>query len=124
MYKRQVINYFLGGLGAILGPLFGIIMADYWLVRRSNINVPALFTTDANGEYQYTKGVNVRAVVALVITAVAALLMAFVPAFKVVSEFSWFIGAGLGAIVYLAVADRRGPFNDVSGEPIAVASTH
>ena len=29
-----VINYFLGGLGAILGPLFGIIMADYWLVRR------------------------------------------------------------------------------------------
>ena len=51
------------------------------------------------------------------------LLMAFVPAFKVVSEFSWFIGAGLGAIVYLVVADRRGPFNDVSGERIAVAST-
>lgn len=119
-----VINYFLGGLGAILGPLFGIIMADYWLVRRSNINVPALFTTDARGEYHYANGVNGRAVVALVITAVAALLMAFVPAFKVVSEFSWFIGAGLGAIVYLVVADRRGPFNDVSGEPIAVASTH
>ena len=119
-----VINYFLGGLGAILGPLFGIIMADYWLVRRSRINVPALFTTDANSEYHYAKGVNMRAVVALVITAVAALLMAFVPAFKIVSEFSWFIGAGLGAIVYMVVADRRGPFNDVSGEPIAVASTH
>lgn len=119
-----VINYFLGGLGAILGPLFGIIMADYWLVRRSNINVLALFTTDAKGDYHYTKGVNVRAVVALVVTAVAALLLAFVPVFKVVSEFSWFIGAGLGAIVYLVVADRRGPFNDVSGESIAVASTH
>ncbi|HET7741202.1 MAG TPA: NCS1 family nucleobase:cation symporter-1, partial [Mycobacterium sp.] len=61
---------------------------------------------------------------ALVITAVVALLLAFVPVFAIVSEFSWFIGAGLGAIVYLAVADRRGPFNDVSGEPIAVASTH
>lgn len=119
-----VINYFLGGLGAILGPLFGIIMADYWLVRRSQINVLDLFTTDSGGEYHYAKGVNMRAVVALVITAVAALLMAFVPAFKVVSEFSWFIGAGLGAVVYLLVADRRGPFTDVSGEPIAVASTH
>lgn len=119
-----VINYFLGGLGAILGPLFGIIMADYWLVRRSKINVPALFSTDALGEYHYAKGINVRAVVALVITAVVALLLAFVPAFRVVSEFSWFIGAGLGAIVYLVVADRRGPFHDVSGEPIAVASTH
>ena len=119
-----VINYFLGGLGAILGPLFGIIMADYWLVRRSQINTLDLFTTDSGGEYHYAKGVNMRAVVALVITAVAALLMAFVPAFKVVSEFSWFIGAGLGAVVYLLVADRRGPFTDVSGEPIAVASTH
>lgn len=120
----SVINYFLGGLGAILGPLFGIIMADYWLVRRSRINVLALFTTDEAGDYHYAKGVNVRAVVALVITALAALLMAFVPAFKVVSEFSWFIGAGLGAVVYLLVARRGGPFDDVSGEPIAVASTH
>ncbi len=51
-------------------------------------------------------------------------MLAFVPAFQSVSEFSWFVGAGLGAIVYLVVADRRGPFNDVSGEPIAVASTH
>ena len=120
-----VINYFLGGLGAILGPLFGIIMVDYWLVRRSKINVLALFTVDAAGEYHYAKGVNMRAVAALAITAVAALLMAFVPAFKVVSEFSWFIGAGLGAIVYWMFAeDRRGPFNDVSGEPIAVTSTH
>ena len=56
--------------------------------------------------------------------AVASAMLAFVPAFQSVSEFSWFIGAGLGAIVYLVVADRRGPFNDVSGEPIAVASTH
>ena len=119
-----VINSFLGGLGAILGPLFGIIMADYWLVRRSKINVPALFSTDALGEYHYAKGINVRAVIALVITAIVALMLAFVPAFQSVSEFSWFIGAGLGAIVYLVVADRRGPFNDVSGEPIAVASTH
>lgn len=93
-------------------------------MRRSKINVLALFTVDAAGEYHYAKGVNMRAVAALAITAVAALLMAFVPAFKVVSEFSWFIGAGLGAIVYWMFADRRGPFNDVSGEPIAVTSTH
>ncbi|MCF8569413.1 NCS1 family nucleobase:cation symporter-1 [Gordonia sp. HY002] len=119
-----VIEYFLGGLGAVLGPLFGIVMADYWLVRRAKINVPALFTSHPDGEYAYVKGVNPRAIVALVITAVIALLVAFVPAFESVADFSWFIGAGVGAIVYLAVADRRGPFADVSGEPIAVASTH
>ncbi|WP_329812475.1 cytosine permease, partial [Streptomyces sp. GSL17-113] len=42
-----VVNYFLGGLGALLGPLFGVIMADYWLLRRSRVNVPDLYTEDA-----------------------------------------------------------------------------
>ena len=119
-----VINYFLGGLGALLGPLFGIVMADYWLVRRSRIDVPALFTEAPGAAYHYRNGVNMRAILALVPTAAIALVMAFVPAFEVISEFSWFIGAGLGAIVYLAVADRRGPFAEVSGESISVASTH
>ena len=41
-----VIVYFLGGLGAFLGPLFGIVMADYWLLRKQRINVPELYTTD------------------------------------------------------------------------------
>jgi len=119
-----VIDYFLGGLGALLGPLFGIVMADYWLVRRGKINVLDLFSMDENGDYHYSKGVNPRAVLAFVVTAIVALLLAFVPAFKVVADFSWFIGAGLGAVVYLVVADRQGPFRDVSGEEIAVASAH
>ncbi|AUH70401.1 nitrate reductase [Gordonia sp. YC-JH1] len=119
-----VINYFLGGLGALLGPLFGIVMADYWLVRRSRVNVPELFTEDPDGAYHYRGGVNPRAVIALIPTAAFALVLAFVPAFEVVSEYSWFIGAAVGAILYLLVADRKGPFADVSGEAIAVASTH
>ncbi|EGD55502.1 NCS1 family nucleobase:cation symporter-1 [Gordonia neofelifaecis] len=119
-----VINYFLGGLGALLGPLFGIVMADYWLVRRSRVNVPELFSENPDGAYHYKAGVNPRAVIALVPTAAFALVMAFVPAFESVSEFSWFIGAGVGAVLYFAVADRKGPFADVSGEAIAVASTH
>ncbi len=119
-----VITYFLGGLGALLGPLFGIVMADYWLIRKSRINVPDLYCDLPDAPYYYRAGVNPRAVIALVPTAGAALVMAFVPAFHVVSNYSWFIGAGLGAVVYLLVADRTGPFVAVSGEPIAVPSKH
>ena len=92
--------------------------------RGARIDVPALFSEAPDAAYHYRDGVNLRAIAALVPTAAFALVMAFVPAFDVVAEFSWFIGAGLGAIVYLAVADRRGPFAEVSGEPISVASTH
>ncbi len=43
-----VINYFLGGLGGLLGPLFGVIITDYWLIRRTKINVPELYTEDTH----------------------------------------------------------------------------
>lgn len=119
-----VITYFLGGLGALLGPLFGIIMADYWILRRSKINVPDLYRANPEGTYYFTRGVNFRAIIALGISAVAALILAFSPALGHVSAFAWFIGSGLGAVVYLAIAKRGQVHEDVSGEEIAVAPTH
>ena len=62
----MVIVYFLGGLGALLGPLFGIVMADYWLLRKRRINVPELYTTDPGGTYFYSRGINLRAIGALI----------------------------------------------------------
>jgi NCS1 family nucleobase:cation symporter-1 len=111
-----VINYFLGGLGAFLGPLFGVIMVDYWLVRKARINVPDLYTEDADGEYHYTKGINTRALWAFLPTATVAAVIALAPPFKEIAAFSWFIGVGLSAVVYYAISDRRRFFADVSGE--------
>jgi NCS1 family nucleobase:cation symporter-1 len=119
-----VIVYFLGGLGALLGPLFGVIMADYWLIRKTRINVPELYTEVSNGSYFYKNGVNIRAVAAFIPAAVISLLIAFIPALAPVAAFSWFIGAGIGAIAYFVIADRKRTFHDVSGEPIAVPSLH
>ncbi len=119
-----VITYFLGGLGAILGPLFGIIMADYWIMRRAKVNIPDLYRTSPTGTYFFTRGVNFRAVIALAVSAVAALVLAFSPAFAHLSSFAWFIGSGLGAVIYLAIAKHGQEYKDVSGEEIAVAPTH
>ncbi|MFF8285307.1 NCS1 family nucleobase:cation symporter-1 [Streptomyces albus] len=117
-----VVNYFLGGLGALLGPLFGVIMADYWLLRRARINVPDLYTEDAQGEYHYRRGYNPRAVAAFAPSAAAAVVIALVPAFGAVAGFSWFIGALLAAALYALIADRATPVRDVDGESIAVAA--
>ncbi|MBJ8344646.1 NCS1 family nucleobase:cation symporter-1 [Antrihabitans sp. YC2-6] len=119
-----VINYFLGGLGALLGPLFGIIIADYWLIRRAKINVPELYTDEPSGAYHYRHGINPRAIAAFVPAAALSLLIAFTPALASLAAFAWFIGAGLGAMIYFMLADRKATFEDVSGESIAVASVH
>lgn len=120
----EIINYFLGGLGALLGPLFGIIMADYWLVRRARINVMDLYRTSPEGTYYFTRGVNYRAVAALALSSVVALLLAFLPALHVVGPFAWFLGSGAGALTYLALAKRRLDLVDLDGEAIAIAPKH
>lgn len=119
-----VIVYFLGGLGAFLGPLFGIVMADYWLIRRQKVDVPALYTEDPQGPYHYVNGVNPVAIKALIPSAVISLLFAFVPALQGLSHFSWFIAAGLGGLFYYAIAPKDGVYADRDGESIAVALTH
>ncbi|MBT2515236.1 NCS1 family nucleobase:cation symporter-1 [Arthrobacter sp. ISL-30] len=119
-----VIVYFLGGLGALLGPLFGVVMADYWLLRRGKVNVPELYTADPAGSYFYKKGVNPKAIIAMLPAAAVAILVAFVPALEAAAPFSWFFGAGLAAITYYLISDRSQRYNDVSGEPIAVVSSH
>ncbi|MCX5107622.1 cytosine permease [Streptomyces sp. NBC_00378] len=117
-----VVNYFLGGLGALLGPLFGVIMADYWLLRKARVNVPDLYTDAAQGDYHYRHGFNPRAVWAFVPSAAIAVVVALVPFFSAVAGFSWFVGAILAAVLYAAVADRSMQTRDVDGESIAVAA--
>ncbi|MBO6277431.1 MAG: NCS1 family nucleobase:cation symporter-1 [Pseudomonas sp.] len=115
-----VIVYFLSGLGALLGPLYGVIMVDYWLVRKGRIDVPALYSEDPSGAYYYSRGVNLRAVAAFIPAALIAIVLALVPVFHWVSPFSWMIGASIAAMLYLTIASRQLHYAHVSGESIAV----
>lgn len=110
--------------GALLGPLFGIIMADYWIIRRAHINVLDLYRTNPKGTYYFTRGVNYRAVTALALSSVIALLLAFLPALHVVGAFAWFLGSGAGALSYLLLAKRPAQLADIDGEAIAVTPKH
>ena len=94
------INYFLGGLAAFLGPLFGIIIVDYYLVKRGKIDVNGLYIAGPASPYWYQQGINARAVAAFVISAAISATFALVPAFATIAPFSWFIGAIIGGVAY------------------------
>ncbi|TKA68324.1 hypothetical protein B0A55_08546 [Friedmanniomyces simplex] len=71
--KAQRFLAFLNGYTVFLGPLIGLLLSDYWLVRRGRgFNVRSLYTP-RNSLYWYTAGVNPRAIVAL-LTGIAPLL--------------------------------------------------
>ena len=107
LYDSPVaINYFLGGLGALLGPLFGIIFADYFLLRRQQVTVAELYTEDPNGPYWYRGGWNPKALAAFAPSALICLVLALVPPFAAVAPYSWFVGVVLGGLLYLTIARR------------------
>ncbi|MGB7756975.1 MAG: NCS1 family nucleobase:cation symporter-1 [Salinisphaera sp.] len=114
-----VINYFLGGLGAILGPFFGLIMVDYWVIRRQRINIPDLYSESPDGTYYYRDGFNPRAFYALVPAAVISIAVALIPVFHVVSDFSWIVGAVIAAVLHLILTPQHQTYEHVEGEAIA-----
>ena len=103
----QVITYFLGGLGALLGPFFGIMTVDYFYYRRARFSIPDLYDPTEKSIYYYRSGVNPLAIQAFVPAAVIALTLALVPTFERISPFGWFIGAALGAAAYYVIAKGK-----------------
>ncbi|SMG17891.1 NCS1 family nucleobase:cation symporter-1 [Paraburkholderia susongensis] len=98
-----VVNYFLGGLGAFLGPIFGIMAVDYFLVNRGIINIRDLYRSDEAGEYYFRNGVNPKAIAVFVPTAAVAAVVALLPALSAIAAFSWPIGLLSAAAAYFLV---------------------
>ncbi|KAJ5550224.1 hypothetical protein N7535_001838 [Penicillium sp. DV-2018c] len=57
---------FLSSYAVFLMPICGIMVVDYWLVRRGNLHVPSLYNRDSDAIYTFWKGWNLRAIVAWV----------------------------------------------------------
>ena len=84
---------FVDTLGAILAPLYGVLVADYYIVQRRSIKVADLFSMDEGGRYFYQKGWNMRALIAIGIAAIFSIAAVWVPALHGLSGFAWVIGA-------------------------------
>lgn len=80
----------LGTYSGFLGPIAGVLIADYWAVRKTQINVDDLYSP--TGIYSYNKGFNPVAIIALVLGIVLALIGALVPMLGWLYSYAWFVG--------------------------------
>jgi NCS1 family nucleobase:cation symporter-1 len=116
----QAITLFVSIFGAVLGPMFGIIIADYYLVKRQTIKVADLYTMSPSGDFYYDGGWNSRAVISLAVAGVLSIGLALLGAYKVifnVGDWGWLIGATAGAVVYMAMsAGQRTVFASHAGD--------
>jgi len=102
----EVIHYTLDTLGAFIGPLYGVLIADYYLIKKGRVVVDDLYTLKSTGTYHYTKGYNVVAIVATAVGAVLAMAVVLFGS-STAAAFSWFIGAGIAFAVHWLVSRSR-----------------
>ena len=93
--------HFVKTLGTLLAPAYGILIADYYLIRRQELRLNEMYSTDPNGSYYYHKGWNPRALVAFVSAGIFSMLTVWLPALQLLNGFDWIIGAVLGGAIYL-----------------------
>jgi nucleobase:cation symporter-1, NCS1 family len=106
----------LGGYGTLLGAIAGILLVDYYLVRKTELNVPDLY--ERNGEYEYSGGWNVQALIAFALGVLPCL-----PGYLVVSGvmakesvsgfwvdlfgFGWFFSLFVAGLYYYLTAKKK-----------------
>jgi len=91
----------LVGYSGLLGPIAGIMIADYYFIRHTTLDLKSLYRRD--GPYSYTRGVNPRAIVALALGVTVALVGLFIPRLHFLYDYAWFVGFFVAGGVYVAL---------------------
>lgn len=101
-------------VSGFLGPVLGILICDYFIVRNKSLDVKALF--DPKGKYAYGNGYNKSAMIAFGVGIAAAMIGLLVPALAFLYTLSWFTGfiIALG-IYYILMKNKRQQHIEVSG---------
>jgi NCS1 family nucleobase:cation symporter-1 len=99
-------NYigWLVGYSGLLGPVAGIMVADYIVLRKTRLDADALY--QRNGIYEYSRGFNLKAIIALVAGVLAALIGLIVPPLRPLYDYAWFVGLFVSGILYLLLMIR------------------
>ncbi len=95
-YIFQWLVGYSGGLGSIAG----VLIVDYWVIRKKELQLGDLYRP--LGAYTYAGGWNWRAVAATVIGCTLAWIGLLVPSMHTLYNYGWFVGFGSAALSYWA----------------------
>ena len=104
--SQMGIFNFVNTFGAVLAPIYGIMMVDHYMIKKEALDIDELFNASEDGEYYYDNGWNKKAMVAFVIPAIFSVATVWIGALGFLSGFSWVIGAALGGIVYYSITKK------------------
>ena len=102
-YGTYIFGWLIG-YSSFLGPIAGVLIADYFLLRKKRLNVRDLYLR--GGEYEYTRGFNWRAIAALAAGVLVALIGLVVADLRGLYDYAWFVGFAVAFATYSIIMKR------------------
>jgi NCS1 family nucleobase:cation symporter-1 len=112
-YGSYIFGWLVGYSG-FLGPIAGVLICDYFLVRKKVLRTEDLYLR--GGQYEYSRGFHWQAIVALAAGALVAFIGLLLPSLRTLYNYAWFVGFAVSFCAYFALMKVNQP------QPVAQAA--
>jgi len=97
---------FLDTFGAFFGPLFGVIVIDYYLIKKRTLSNKDIFSLEDKGEYFYSNGWHIKAIYSVVLGFIFSASTIWNESFMNFYSYSWLIGAFISSLTYFLLTNK------------------
>ena len=97
---------FIDTFGAFFGPLFGVIIIDYYLIKNSSLSNKDIYSVEIDSAYYYSKGWHVKAIYSLIIGFIFSASTIWNVNLMFLQSYAWIIGALVSSSTYYLLAKR------------------
>ena len=97
---------FIDTFGAFFGPLFGVMVVDYYLVKKTNLYNKDIFSLENNSLYFYSNGWHVKAIYSLVLGFIFSASTIWNVSLVSFHSYSWLIGAFISSLTYYLLINK------------------
>jgi NCS1 family nucleobase:cation symporter-1 len=97
---------FVDTLGSFFGPIFGLMVADYYLIKDKNISNKDIYLADAESVYYFSNGWHIKGVYSLVIGFIFSSSTIWNINLMFLQSYAWIIGAFISSLTYYLLAKK------------------
>jgi len=106
LFSQIGILSFIDTFGSFFGPLFGIIIVDYYLIKESTLSNKDLYSTEVESVYFYSKGWHIKALYSLTLGFIFSASTIWNINLMFLQSYAWIIGALISSITYYLLAKK------------------
>jgi NCS1 family nucleobase:cation symporter-1 len=97
---------FVDTFASFFGPLFGIIIVDYYLIKKSNLDNKDIYSLDNNSLYFYSNGWHIKAIYSLILGFIFSASTIWNENLMNLQSYSWIVGAFISSLIYYLLASK------------------